>query len=475
MGEDRFGCAGDTLKLVPNLSIDTFNYLWSTGDTTTDLNVYKSGCYSLTVTYDSCEIIDTVNIELIENPEANFLVSDVCENQSLIILNQSSKIDSNSSLNIFIGNQFINLNGDGITDTIDLQIFSPDQYLIDLTLTNGGICLDTQSLKAEVFPLSDVEFTGLDNTYCSSGLQDTLKGFPVGGIFSGTNVNNQNSLGILTPTVVGENLSIIYQITDENGCNSSISQTYQVFRTPDLRISNLEIQYCLGDSIVTFYSNITGGIFDGEGIIDLEPNDSIAMFDPNVEGDYIFSYSFTSLDGCSNSISKITRVFGIPEFSLGEDISIEDGQEVELAPGIINVDDFEFEWSNGKTTDKIIVFNPGEYILNVTDKESQCTVSDSINVFLISSTEEVTMRLSQISMKVTPNPIWDYFQIEFNNIYKIKMIPIRIYNTLGQLVFREDFKCQQGKNEIRISTEGWIEGIYYLSTDLPDKKILFKN
>jgi Secretion system C-terminal sorting domain len=100
------------------------------------------------------------------------------------------------------------------------------------TYNHSGIFYDTlQSiyhcdsiLKLELFvyPLTNVQFSGLDSFYCVYHAADSLFGNPEGGIFSGQGVISN----VFNPSIAGiGSWEIEYLYTDSNSCSNSTKKT----------------------------------------------------------------------------------------------------------------------------------------------------------------------------------------------------------------------------------------------------------
>lgn len=72
-----------------------------------------------------------------------------------------------------------------------------------------------------------------------------------------------------------------------------------------------------------------------------------------------------------------------PQLEFNGPYTICDGQEVVLIPEIFNDNQqYSYSWSTGETTPEIIVFEPGEYVLEVTDIWAGCVSVASVDVIL---------------------------------------------------------------------------------------------
>jgi hypothetical protein len=88
-------CEGDTITIEPN--DDYLSYLWSTGATTSSIDVSEPGEYSLTVeTSPNCIDSDTIQIEMFYNPLINLALFDtlVCDDPDPVLIAAPAGFDS---------------------------------------------------------------------------------------------------------------------------------------------------------------------------------------------------------------------------------------------------------------------------------------------------------------------------------------------------------------------------------------------
>ena len=69
LGEDTTICVGDTLVL--DATITGGEYIWQDGSTNATYNVVVGDTYMVTVTVGSCEVSDTIIVDIVANPVVN--------------------------------------------------------------------------------------------------------------------------------------------------------------------------------------------------------------------------------------------------------------------------------------------------------------------------------------------------------------------------------------------------------------------
>jgi hypothetical protein len=109
-------------------------------------------------------------------------------------------------------------------DTIDVTINESILYSV-VGSTEFG-CSDTAVVQVNVFPQTEVSFTGLLPVYCLNDLPSQLVGTPEGGLFTGPGM----VAGKFNPAVAEDGVHLIsYTYTDENNCSSIYSMETSVF------------------------------------------------------------------------------------------------------------------------------------------------------------------------------------------------------------------------------------------------------
>lgn len=163
-------------------------------------------------------------------------------------------------------------------------------------------------------------------------------------------------------------------------------------------------------------------------------------FNEMAEG--IYTQQTQSSYGCDSTITLILTVLS-PQVSIevGETDLCEDGY-VELTA---QMSGDRIHWSNGLDEDRIMVTEPGTYVVSVS--EGTCTATDMVNIAVCPDAE------IYVPTAFTPsdmNGINDVFQIYLSESVDIELFDIKIFDRWGMLVFQS--------NEIHFSWDGTING-----------------
>ena len=108
----------------------------------------------------------------------------------------------------------------------------------------------------------------------------------------------------LDPSVLSiGNHTVTYSFTDVNGCSNTATQTVTINALPTVSITGLNANYCKNATAVTLVGTPTGGSF----MIDAT---AATTLDPSVlsVGNHTVTYSFTDVNGCSNTASQSVTI-----------------------------------------------------------------------------------------------------------------------------------------------------------------------
>ncbi len=205
-----------------------------------------------------------------------------------------------------------NLDYTNIPNPLASNLTASVDYVLTATNTATG-CSVKDTVSITVNPLPAATFTGLPATICYAASAVTLTGTPTGGTFSGPGISGNS----FTPSSAGVGThTITYSVTDiSSGCSNSTTQQVEVIQ-PTVTISGLPATICVNAAAITINGNYSGGTFTGTGITD--NLDGTASFNPataGVGGPYSITYSYTDVNGCSNSISQNITVNALPTVS----------------------------------------------------------------------------------------------------------------------------------------------------------------
>jgi len=435
-------CGGGSIQFSTNITDPNATYSWTaTGgsfDDPTSANptytMMMPGTYTISVTVNDsngCTASDDATV-IVEAPEAGTITADA---SPVCLINGSADIsatpDGNASVpagyeTIYVLTQGPNLVIVQANATPDFTVMAAGDYTIhtliynpntlDLTLinfgittggdvlnllANNGICadLDVDGAPVEVVDGPDVSISPLDAAVCSGTSVDftstvsggtgsyTYSWTATGGSFDDPTVANPTYTMLMPGTY-----TITLDVTDSNGCATSVSTDVTINANPDITIDPADAVSCPGEpvsytvntsSTIASYSwTATGGSFD-------DPTSANPTYTMMMPGTYTISVVVIDDNGCTGEAS--TEVTIAPpltnctaevtsSYNEGVDISTlggSDGSASASAEGGTGA--YTYEWSNGATTQEIDGLSAGTYTVTITD-ENGCSCTAEVTL-----------------------------------------------------------------------------------------------
>ncbi len=197
--------------------------------------------------------------------------------------------------------------GQGIIDPIngilDPSLTEHGNNTITYTITNG-ICVSTDLHIYQVDAFISANIITIPTTVCNDAEPFQLESENPGGIWSGQGIANP-STGVFNPQMAGEGNHIIIYTINNGSCNDSDQIQINVIAVPNTTITPAG-PFCETDAATNLSSATPGGIWSGNGIIDINNG----IFDPSVAGQGIhtITYSF-NLGQCLSSSNTNIEVY----------------------------------------------------------------------------------------------------------------------------------------------------------------------
>ncbi len=352
-------CQGDNVTLNAGLYA---SYLWSTGATTSSINVNTAGTYSVTATSaDGCTGSASITTTVYSLPVVSFfgLPASVCADASMITLTGTPG-----------GGHF---SGTGVTN----NDFNPDNLNGNYTITytyseplHG--CTNSASHSITVNPFNDVTITPSSGTAICQGDNITL----TIGAYASYHWSNGGTTNSITVNTAG---TYSVTATAANGCTGTSSIVITVNPLPVVNFSGLPSTVCSSAGNITLTGSPTGGLFIGNGM-------SGNIFNPQnlSSGNDTITYFYTNAQGCSNSSVQFTTINSVsPIITSSGPTVLCQGGSVTLSVGSFA----SYHWSNGASTASITINTVGSSTYTVTvTTNSGCTGSSSQVVTIYAAT-----------------------------------------------------------------------------------------
>jgi gliding motility-associated-like protein len=195
------------------------------------------------------------------------------------------------------------LNVTGITQVLSFQ------YRCIITNCNGGVSVTSNTATLTVNALPTVIFGGTLTAQCTSSTTYALSGgSPAGGTYSGPGVAGTN---FNASTAGAGTHTITYSYT--NGCTNTATNTITVNALPTVTFAGTLTAQCVSSTTYLLSGGTpSGGTYSGPGVSGTNFNASVAG-----AGTHTITYSYTNLNGCTNTATNTIIVNALPIVTFG--------------------------------------------------------------------------------------------------------------------------------------------------------------
>lgn len=442
-------CEGITHDITVNGS-SNYEYVWFEASnplvylgTEQSLQVSQSGVYHVVATNGVGLIAqDSVQINIIPLPLVELNLpseqQQLCPNASFIYILGSSPA----------GGAF---SGPGVS----VNRFYPENagvgvHVISYSVTQNS-CTNTATDTIEVFPVTDVTFSGLSDLCLNQSAIVLSQGLPAGGIYSGIGV----SANEFNPQTAGVNTHLItYSYTDDNNCTFSALDTIVVKPLPNAFAGN-NTSLCQGDQTTLVASGGTNYFWN------TQQNTNAIIVSPSQTTTY--TVTVTGMNACTNTSSVTVEVneYPVASFTLPEDTVCLQTAAFELTGGSGMPTGGTGSYSGTGVSGTW--FNPaiglGTYAIRFTYSINGCdsSVTRPITVVNCVGIDE-NSEASQIL--ILPNPVEESFSIIFPEL--IGNANIVICDVRGRKVFETEQIINESK-KLDINSSAWTSGVYFIN------------
>ncbi|MDP3461617.1 MAG: ice-binding family protein [Bacteroidales bacterium] len=344
-------CEGGSVTLT---SSPAFTYMWSNGETTQSIVVMNSGDFTVTVTdiHGCSATSDITAVTVLPVP-----IAIITPNGPLAFCEGGSVLLTASQ-----GTSYLWSTGE---TTQSILVTNSGDYFV--TVSNGFDCSATSLITTvTVYPLPDAIITADGPLAFCEGESVTLTSSPA---LTYLWSNGQTTQSI----IVGTSGDYFVTVTDIHGCSAtSAITTVTVLPVPDAIITpNGPLTFCQGGSVtLTSSPGLTYLWSTGE------TTQSIVV---TSSGSYFVTVS--NGNNCSaTSLMTIVTVYTLPDAIITADgpLTICEGESVILSSSPA----LTYLWSNGQTTQSILVETSGDYFVTVTDIHG-CMATSPITVVTV--------------------------------------------------------------------------------------------
>ncbi len=452
-------CPGDStgmIEISATGGTGTLSYLWSNGDTTTNISNLENGDYTISISDSNGCMVDQ-----------SFTLDDPFEIEAMATEVMPSCFDSNDgSLSLLTtggtGNYIYSWETGGSTPTI--TNIASGEYNVTITDTNN--CSQIFSFMLTAPSEIDPNITSMDVS--QNGANDgTAMADPQNGIEPYTYLWSNDST---TAEITGL-LPSIYTVTITDVNNCTVIATVVINNgdcnvTSDVDITNIS---CAGVQDGMISITLTGAV---------EPINyewSNGETTSSVDNLGVGTYSVTATDANGCLIQLVGFEITAPEELSIENIVITDASSSEATDGSIS---FEIQGGTGAITIEytdafgqlIDVENfenipAGIYGVIITDQNGCIKLFTPFEVGFTTSTSEVSIKAS-----IFPNPVSDHLTIEIDNSQTLSSLPV-IYDLTGRIT---EAPISKTNNRYTANVSNLHGGIYYIKLTNNDEIKLLK-
>ncbi|MBK8806500.1 MAG: gliding motility-associated C-terminal domain-containing protein [Bacteroidales bacterium] len=343
-------CIGDTVSLwVSNYQ----SYLWSTNQTSSSIEINQIGTQTFWVNVsdeNACKNSDTITITIYDNPKLDL------GNDTLLCINETWEKD------IYLqGATYLWSNN----STSSMYVVKPAGGIVWAEVSLNG-CTTRDSVEILFTELPNYEILGDTIIY-----QGDTTWFKVSKTFASYLWNtkeHQQMIRAVASVIAPAQVNYWVMVTDEYSCKKADTVKLTVIEPLQLSLNN--VAFCSGSSAEL----IANAGFDTYEWSDGSIKKSITVKE---EGIYVIKAHkyyppLTLID------TVRVRVHSLPEFDLGNNITICKGESVSLS---IQNQNYSYLWNNGQTGNAIEVTQTGNYILTITT-DQQCSYTDAVQVLV---------------------------------------------------------------------------------------------
>lgn len=468
-------CQNDTISFSDSSAVATGNivkWYWNFGDGSTITNtmngpVLKSyndaGIYAIKLTAESdkgCKS-DTATqlLTVIAAPVTNFILPEICVNDPAGRFEDSSYIPTGAGSTLSYAWSFGDLNATASNPNTSTdrnpehQFSAPGLYNISLTATSNTGCSSTLTKPFTVNGIPRANFTVIDSAaLCSNSevqIQNASSVSP-GAItkieITWDGEHDPATIAADDDPVAGKIYSHTYpsspavqtylvKVRAFSGINCVDEKVTQVTVKPSPKVTFSAVPaVCFSDSAfaITQAKETTGiegtFVYSGKGV------SGEGIFSPSLagSGEANIKYTFTSGDGCKDSIEQTIAVVPNPTVQLTPKVYALEGGSVILEP-VVTGNASTYAWS------------PGTWLNNANIRTPRSTPGDDITYTLkVSSPEGCTafdtVTVSILTAPIVPNafsPNGDGINDAWNiaSLQSFSNCTVQVFNRYGKIVF----------------------------------------
>lgn len=317
LGPDLSLCAGNTIELVSGAA-SGLQYEWSTGDTTEAITVHASGEYSLTATNNrGCVARDTVYVNIIGvKPTVAFNSNIPCKGDAAIFTDVSYSVAPDG-----IAAWNWDFAGQGVSDEQNPQFIfdSNGDYNVKLVVTTDSGCVGDTAIAIHVRSLPKAYFNPANACSGQPVSFHNQTSLGEGALFSwgwdfgdGNTSDNQDPTHAFTDTGV---YVVKLVSSDIYGCSDTVFREVNVRLSPNVdflvteNCAGLPVNFVETTDMPVWASIISRKWSFGDNTFSTIKSPSHVYSN---YGNYDVTLINTSINGCTDSATKVIQVYPYP-------------------------------------------------------------------------------------------------------------------------------------------------------------------
>ena len=343
---DQTLCEGETFEItIPGFNPNTHTYLWSNGSMNSSITVGTSDSYNVFVSNGGgCAGYDEIDVTVNPNPIPVVKDTSVCEGEVATMTT---------------GN-YVSYSWSSRDNTQTINVTSEAVYTVTVVDTNNCSGSGSGVFSINVKPVIPAY---ADRVACEGEVITLTPQLPLG---TYTWKPNGETTATLDITETGTHEAVVM---NGNGCKDSINIFASYNSIPSIDLGP-DVIICEGESAIIGNNSESGTVTWNIGLV----SDSL---ETTVEG--IFIATITDVNGCMNQ-DEIEVNVSVNPIPLATSDTVVCMQEIgELALNVVASSRDEVLWSNGESSNDIIIDTEGTYYVTATNADG-CTGMDTVVV-----------------------------------------------------------------------------------------------
>lgn len=396
---------------------------------------------------NGCSNSATTTIEVLPLPNSRILpAGPLCASDDPVFLTGLPAINPHT----WQGTGIVN----ATTGQFDPAVAGAGNHVVEYIVTNAVGCTDTASIVITVHPAPNV-VAAAAGPFCETEPVQTLTANIAGGTWSGPGII-QPQLGQFLPIAASAGVhDVVYDVTDNNGCQASDTLNITVFEVPAIT-ANVDEASCEDASDGAIDISVTGGTapysFSWSNGANTEDLNGVAS------GTY--TVTVTDVNGCTQD-ANITIGVSVNPVSVASVVT--PATNAAIGDGAIDltvtggVPPYQFTWSNGATTEDVSGLTPGTYEVTIIDAAG-CSY---VFFYEVGARFGVGVDPAMLDKNITlyPNPTSDVINVDIEVGTLNAEMTMSVYDVLGRKVYEVN-DAFTGTYQQQIEMSNWSSGQY---------------